>query len=65
MVCGAGAGAERVKILKLLRVRGGTGLNFAGAGRVRTQNFNPCRTLLSMPVVQVFFGSALTIFALA
>jgi len=30
-------------------VQGGAGLNFAGAGRVRTQNFNPCRTLGSIP----------------
>jgi len=32
----------RAKFLKLLRVR--AGLNFTGAGRVRTQNFNPRRT---------------------
>jgi len=51
MVCGAGvgkkcagAGLVRAKFLKLLRVRGG--FIFAGAGRVRAQNFNLRRTLL-------------------
>ena len=36
----------QAKFLKLLRVRGGAGLNFAGAGRVWTQHFNPRRTLI-------------------
>ena len=44
-VCGCGG--ERTKFLKLLRVRGEAVLNFAGAGRERTQSFKPRRTLVS------------------
>jgi len=53
MVCGvgagwkcAGAGSERAKFLKFLRVWGRAGLNFAGVGRERTKNFNPLTTLV-------------------
>jgi len=45
---------ERAKFLKVLRVRGRAGLNFADAGRARTQNFNPHRTLVDMFQVKEF-----------
>jgi len=54
MVCGAGhvrvrsVWQVRAKFLKLLWVQGGAGLNFADAGQVWTQNFNPRRTLVAI-----------------
>jgi len=43
---GWSAGRVRAKFLKLLRVQSRVGSNFVGMGRVQTQNFNPCRTLI-------------------
>jgi len=47
----------QAKFLQFLRVRGRAGLNFAGAGRVQTQNFNPHRTLIDMFQVKEFTQS--------
>ena len=41
-VCGCGAGVGKISQIPV----GAGGLNFAGAGREVTKNFNPCRTLL-------------------
>ena len=42
-VCGCGAGAGKIS-------RTPAGLNFEGAGRERTKNFNPHRTLVSSEI---------------
>ena len=46
MVCGAGEGLDVCGCGQNFSNSCAAGLNFAGAGRERTQNFNPRRTLV-------------------